>query len=68
MNKVAIGRVVPTYREHIHAKSAPGTSISTRCGFLTITDLNGFNGPAHTTNLGFRSSNLFGRAIKGRWY
>src|ERR1035437_3771878 len=38
------------------------TPISTRCGFLTVTDLNDFNGPAQTTNLGVRSSNLFGRA------
>jgi hypothetical protein len=30
---------------------------------LTVTDLNDFNGPAQTTNLGVRSSNLFGRAI-----
>jgi hypothetical protein len=26
-------------------------------------DFNDFNGPAQTTNLGVRSSNLFGRAI-----
>jgi hypothetical protein len=26
--------------------------ISTRSGFLTVTDLNDFNGPAQTTNLG----------------
>jgi hypothetical protein len=30
---------------------------------LTVTDLNDFNGPAQTTNLGGKSSNLFGRAI-----
>ena len=39
------------------------TRISTSRGFLTVTDLNDFNGPAQTTNLGVRSSNLFGRAI-----
>jgi hypothetical protein len=38
--------------------------ISTGSGFLTVTDLNDFNRPAQTTNLGVRSSNLFGRAIK----
>jgi hypothetical protein len=27
-----------------------------------VTDLNDFNDPAQTTNLGVRSSNLFGRA------
>ena len=31
-------------------------------GGLTVTDINDFNGPAQTTNLGVRSSNLFGRA------
>ena len=31
---------------------------------LTVTDLNDFNGPAQTTNLGVRSSNLFGRTIQ----
>jgi hypothetical protein len=30
---------------------------------LTVTNLNDFNGPHQTTNLGVRSSNLFGRAI-----
>jgi hypothetical protein len=39
---------------------------STRRGFLTVTNLNDFNGPAQTTNLGVRSSNLFGRAINFR--
>jgi hypothetical protein len=39
------------------------TPISTVRGFLTVTDLNDFNGLAQTTNLGVRSSNLFGRAI-----
>jgi hypothetical protein len=39
------------------------TPISGSHGFLTVTDLNDFNGPAQTTNLGVRSSNLFGRAI-----
>ena len=29
---------------------------------LTVTDLNDFNGLTQTTNLGVRSSNLFGRA------
>ena len=38
------------------------TPISATGGFLTVTDLNDFNGPAQTTNLGVRSSNLFGRA------
>ena len=33
---------------------------------FTVTDLNDFNGPAQTTNLGVRSSNLFGRAIQNR--
>jgi hypothetical protein len=33
---------------------------------LTVTDLNDFNGPAQTTNLGVRSSNLFGRAIQNK--
>ena len=40
--------------------SAP---ILTTNGVLTVTDLNDLNGPAQTTNLGVRSSNLFGRAI-----
>ena len=31
-----------------------------REGLITVTDLNDFNGPAQTTNLGVRSSNLFG--------
>ena len=31
-----------------------------------VTDLNDFNDPAQTTNLGVRSSNLFGRAILNR--
>ena len=31
---------------------------------LTVTGLNDFNGLAQTTNLGVRSSNLFGRAIR----
>jgi len=30
---------------------------------LTVTEFNDFNDPAQTTNLGVRSSNLFGRAI-----
>ena len=50
-------------------------AISVRCGArrlalisdfddaLTVTDLNNFMGRAQTTNLGGRSSNLFGRAI-----
>jgi hypothetical protein len=38
--------------------------ISATSGFLTVTDFNDFNGPTQTTNLGVRSSNLFGRAIK----
>src|SRR3977135_521971 len=38
------------------------TSILASSGFLTVTDLNDFNDPAQTTNLGVRSSNLFGRA------
>jgi len=42
------------------------TPISTSRGFLTVTDLNDFNGLAQTTNLGVRSSNLFGRAILNR--
>ena len=36
--------------------------VSELAGILTVTDLNDFNGPAQTTNLGVRSSNLFGRA------
>jgi hypothetical protein len=35
--------------------------ISTSSGILTVTDLNDFKGPAQTTNLGVRSSSLFGR-------
>ncbi len=42
------------------------TPISATSGFLTVTDLNDFNGPAQTTNLGVRSSNLFGRAIQNK--
>ena len=38
------------------------TPISTTSGFLTVTDFNDFNGPAQTTNLGVRSSNLLWRA------
>jgi hypothetical protein len=38
----------------------------TASGVLTVTDLNDFNGPAQTTNLGVRSSNLFGRASISR--
>jgi hypothetical protein len=37
--------------------------ISVFGGALTVTNLNDSNGPAQTTNLGIRSSNLFGRAI-----
>jgi hypothetical protein len=37
--------------------------ISANMCFVTVTDLNDFNGRAQTTNLGVRSSNLFGRAI-----
>src|SRR6476469_2151409 len=36
-------------------------AIACRC-FLTVTDPCNFNGLAQTTNLGVRSSNLFGRA------
>jgi hypothetical protein len=38
--------------------------VSELAGILTVTDLNDFNGPAQTTNLGVRSSNLFGRATQ----
>ncbi|MDB5568316.1 MAG: hypothetical protein JWP84_4882 [Tardiphaga sp.] len=38
--------------------------VSMSYGFLTVTDLNDFNGPAQTTNLGVRGSNPFGRANK----
>jgi hypothetical protein len=36
--------------------------ILTSSGSLTVTDLHDFNGLTQTTNLGVRSSNLFGRA------
>jgi hypothetical protein len=42
------------------------TPISATGGFLTVTGLNDFNGPAQTTNLGVRSSNFFGRAIQNK--
>jgi hypothetical protein len=52
-----IFRVTESIRE------LPNEADSATSGFLTVTDLNDFNGPAQTTNLGVRSSNLFGRAI-----
>ena len=50
------------YGNGVQAKSCRKTQFSKGRGFLTVTDLNDFNGPAQTTNLGVRSSNLFGRA------
>ena len=47
-------------------KTAKYTVISVSNGILTVTDLNDFNGPTQTTNLGVRSSNLFGRAIQNK--
>jgi hypothetical protein len=42
---------------------ACSTPLSRCWSVFTVTNFNDFNGPGQTTNLGVRSSNLFGRAI-----
>jgi hypothetical protein len=44
------------------SETADSSQFGRAMAFLTVTDLNDFNARAQTTNLGVRSSNLFGRA------
>lgn len=43
--------------------AGPRANEFARRDLLTVTNFNDFNGRPQTTNLGARSSNLFGRAI-----